>query len=773
MQRLSSFIRRGLLFLWLACLVTPVGAAWAQEAAPADAAPSATESAPPPATIDVEQLEALVGTIEDPAAREKFLKDLKAVIAAQKAVEPKPEEGLVDLPPPETLGARVIFAISAGIRSLSENIMEGVSVVQDLPAAGHWLHDQLSRRDTRNFWLGLVAKLVLVVLGGYVAERIMRRLLARPGRRLEASQPPHLTWRVLLAIGRVALDLLPIVAFAAVAYLLLPFAGTGDRARFVVLAVVNSHILVCLTLVAARLLLMPSASSLRLTRLNDETAAYLYIWTRRLAVIVIYGYFLAEVVMILGADIGVKAFILKLVGLITVAMLIVLVLQNRKIMSDWLRGRAAADEAVGQPGAFGVFRRRLADVWHVLVSLYLVAFYVVWVLNIGFVFLLRATVLTIVVLLLARLLIIASTQVVERAFRVGHDLTLRFPGLEARANRYLPALGRVLRLLIYVVAGLLILQAWGVESLAWLTSRSGVRFIGTALGILVVLAIALILWEMISLALDRYGARIDATSRSSARVRTLLPLVRTVTMVVLTVMVGLVVLSQIGINITPLLAGAGVIGLAVGFGSQKLVQDVINGLFILAEDTISVGDVVNLDGRGGLVESMTIRYIRMRDFDGSVWTIPFSEVKAVLNMTKDYSRYVFNVEIAYKEDVDKVVEVLKQLGDEMQKDPAYASLILEPIEVVGLDSFGASSMVIKARITTLPIKQWTVGREFNRRLKKRFDELGIEIPFPTRTIYYGREKDVPVYQDQATLQETPKGMPEVRTLSGASPEAAD
>jgi small conductance mechanosensitive channel len=268
------------------------------------------------------------------------------------------------------------------------------------------------------------------------------------------------------------------------------------------------------------------------------------------------------------------------------------------------------------------------------------------------------------------------------------------------------------------------------------------------------------------------GARIDATSRSSARVRTLLPLLRTIIVVTLVIMVGLVVLSQIGINITPLLAGAGVIGVAIGFGSQKLVQDVINGMFILAEDTISVGDVVNLDGRGGLVENMTIRYIRLRDFDGSVWTIPFSEVKAVLNMTKDYSRYVLNVEVAYKEDVDRVIEVLKQLGAEMQKDPEYASLILEPIEVVGLDSFGDSSMVIKARITTLPIKQWSVGREFNRRLKKRFDEMGIEIPFPTRTIYYGREKDVPVYQDQATLPDASKGPPEARGLRSAA-EAAD
>lgn len=740
MPILAFYLRRSLMVLWLVCLIVP-GAAWAQDA-----------DSKPAATVDVQQLEDIVGKLEDPAAREQFLKDLKAVIAAQKAVELEEDEPLVELPAPETLGARLIFAISSGIRSLSENIMEGVSVVQNLPDAGRWIQEQISHRDTRNFWLGLITKLVLVLVGGYAAEWIVRRLLARPCRRLESAQPASWLMRSVLAVCRVALDLLPIAAFMAAAYLLLPLAGSGDRARFVVLAVVNSHVLVGVVLVVARFLLMPGASTLRLARFADETAAYLYIWARRLAAFVIYGYFFAEVLLLLGISVTGQTLILKLIGLITAAMLIVLVMQNRKLVAEWLRGRIEADEAAA-PSAFGVFRRRLADVWHVLVAAYLVAFYVVWVLNIGFVFLLRATALTIVVLVIARLLIVASGRIIERAFRVGHDLTLRYPGLEARANRYLPALGRALRIVIYVVSALLILQAWGVQSLEWLTSRGGVRFIGTGLGILVVLTLALVLWEMISLGLDRYGARLDASSRSSARVRTLLPLLRTIILVVLSVMVGLVVLSQIGINITPLLAGAGVIGLAVGFGSQKLVQDVINGLFILAEDTVSVGDVVNLDGNSGVVEEITIRHIRLRDMAANVITVPFSEVKTVINMTRDYSRYVFDIGIAYKEDVDQVIGVLKSLDEEMRKDERFGSLIMAPLEIIGLDKFADSAVILKARYTTLPIKQWDVGREFNRRIKKRFDELGIEIPFPHLTVYRGEASSQKKDSDVAPLPE--------------------
>lgn len=728
-SRLKSLLRCGLLLFGLVCLTVPLDTVCAQTA-PAPAAPARL------APAELQQLEDIAAKLEDPASRAQFLKDLRAVIAAQKAVEPEPEEEeTFDLPPPSTMGARAIYAISAAIRSLSENIMEGVSIVQDLPVAERWIETQLSRAELRNFWLRLAASMALVMVGGAAAAWVTRRLLTRPTRRLEAGQPARFSGRLVLAASRAVLELLPIAAFALAAYLLLPLAGASDRARYVVLAVVNSHILVRVTLAVARLLLMPSASNLRLLRISDETAVYLYIWVRRLATIVIYGYFLGEVVMLLGAEPAVKDVILKLVGLITLAMLIIFVLQNRKTVSDSLRGPPLADQSAGRSDTLGVIRRRLADVWPVLVVLYLVAFYAIWVFDLGFVFLLRATGLTLGVVLAARLLVVLSGKAVSRAFRVGHDMTLRYPGLESRANRYLPVLGRVLRSVIYIAAALLILQAWGVESLSWLTSPDGVQFIGTALGIVVVLTLALILWEMISLALDRYAARINSTSRSSARMRTLLPLLRTIILAVLTVMVGLVLLSQIGVNITPLLAGAGVIGLAVGFGSQKLVQDVINGLFILAEDTVSVGDVIRIDTVSGAIEDITIRHIRLRDMAGNVITVPFSEVKTIVNMTRDYSRYVFDIGIGYRESVDQVIEVLKELDEGMRGDEKYASLILAPLEIIGLDRFADSAVILKARYTTLPMKQWDVGREFNRRLKKRFDELGIEIPFPSMTIY--------------------------------------
>ena len=226
-------------------------------------------------------------------------------------------------------------------------------------------------------------------------------------------------------------------------------------------------------------------------------------------------------------------------------------------------------------------------------------------------------------------------------------------------------------------------------------------------------------------------------------------------LLVLIVIVSLIALSELGIHIGPLLAGAGIIGLAVGFGAQKLVQDVITGVFILLEDSVAVGDVVTVAGIGGLVEDLSIRSIRLRDLSGSVHTVPFSSVSTVTNMTKLYSYYLLDIGVAYRENTDEVAEVCRQIVEQMRAEPEFAPEILEPLEVLGVDQFADSAVIIKARIKTRPIKQWMVGREFNRRMKKRFDELGIEIPFPHHTLYFGVDKEGKAPALQAVLASHP------------------
>lgn len=196
-------------------------------------------------------------------------------------------------------------------------------------------------------------------------------------------------------------------------------------------------------------------------------------------------------------------------------------------------------------------------------------------------------------------------------------------------------------------------------------------------------------------------------------------------------------LQEVGFDIRPLLAGAGVAGLAIGFGAQSLVKDVISGVFMLMENQFRINDVVLMNGVGGLVEEINLRTTVLRGLDGTVHIFPNGAIQQVSNMTRGFSYYVFDMGVAYKEDTDKVAAVMKEVAHELWKDPEYAPLILEPLEILGVDQFAASSVVVKARIKTKPIKQWQVGRELNRRFKKKFDELGIEIPFPHMSVYFG------------------------------------
>ncbi|HPU30728.1 MAG TPA: mechanosensitive ion channel family protein [Syntrophorhabdaceae bacterium] len=225
------------------------------------------------------------------------------------------------------------------------------------------------------------------------------------------------------------------------------------------------------------------------------------------------------------------------------------------------------------------------------------------------------------------------------------------------------------------------------------------------------------------------------------RTQTLVTIIRYALTAVILAVASMMILKELGINIEPVLAAAGILGVALGFGAQSLVKDILSGFFIILEDQIRVGDVVEIGGKSGLVEKIGLKTTVLRDLAGNVHFVPNGEIKVVTNMTKEYSRYVLDIGVAYKEDVDKVMEVIKEIDEGLRNDPDFKDDIIAPIEVLGVDQFASSSVIIKARTTTMPLKQWRIGREFNRRIKKRFDELGIEIPFPHMTLFMGTDKE--------------------------------
>lgn len=223
------------------------------------------------------------------------------------------------------------------------------------------------------------------------------------------------------------------------------------------------------------------------------------------------------------------------------------------------------------------------------------------------------------------------------------------------------------------------------------------------------------------------------------RATTLMGIIRGVLIVTIWSVFILIFLRQLGMDIAPILAGAGIVGLAVGFGAQELVRDAISGFFLILENRIRTGDVAVINGTGGLVESINLRTVTLRDLSGVVHTFQNGKINTLANMTKDWSAMVFDIGVAYKENIERVTAVVQEVGEKLKAEDVFAPKILEPIEIFGLDKFGDSAVIVKARIKTVPREQWNVGREFNKRLKVAFDQHGIEIPFPHRTIYWGQE----------------------------------
>ena len=261
-----------------------------------------------------------------------------------------------------------------------------------------------------------------------------------------------------------------------------------------------------------------------------------------------------------------------------------------------------------------------------------------------------------------------------------------------------------------------------------------------------IIFVGLILFLMMKLGLkqfERLITRKDQIRENEMvlRMKTLSKLFSWLGAIAIACVVFYMILENFGFNVAPLLAGAGIIGLAFGFGGQYLIRDLINGLFILIEGQYRINDVVKIGEYGGLVEDINLRITTLRDLQGRVIIVPNGEIKTVVNYTREFAQALLNIGVAYKENVDKVMDIIKAVGKEMREDRYFGKLILDNLEMLGVDDFADSAVIIKFRIKTLPIKQWEVMREFRRRLKNRFDELGVEIPFPHRTLYWGTGKD--------------------------------
>lgn len=248
--------------------------------------------------------------------------------------------------------------------------------------------------------------------------------------------------------------------------------------------------------------------------------------------------------------------------------------------------------------------------------------------------------------------------------------------------------------------------------------------------ILVLAGLALRLIPRLISRLRRVLQERQDSAEDARRIHTLSRVIRYAVTVAVTVVTGIVILGEFGISVAPILGAAGVVGIALGFGAQSLVKDCFTGFFLLLENQIRIGDVVEAGGKAGVVEELTLRYLRLRDYEGSVHFIPNGAVSVVTNRSLGFAHAVIDAGVAYGEDVDRVMAVMRTVGDELRQDAAFSAKILEALEIAGVDKWADSAVVIRCRFKVMPLEQWNVRREYLRRLKQAFDREGIEIPFP-------------------------------------------
>ncbi|KJC57263.1 small-conductance mechanosensitive channel [Bradyrhizobium sp. LTSPM299] len=763
----------------LTLLVTPAAAQVAIPAAPQ------TKSAQAQSVdaLTPEQAKRALETLQDDKKRGEMIDTLRAIAnASPQAVQPAPEQSPIPLTA-DSLGAQLLLMVSEQVGETSRDIADLARTLTHVPAFYYWIVRTANDPEAYGLLIDIAWKLALVFGCALAAEWVVFRLIKRPVVFLEqrlpqtarvpvqalaSADPPSSVadvtpepelhrrrlslaplWQSLIrlpfVLGRLVLELLPVVVFVGVATALL---GTelGDQSttRLVILAVVNAYAFSRALICAVRALAGPFG----LFRVRAETAAYIEIWARRIVAVGVSGICFANVALLLGLHRAGYAAVLRLVMLVVHLFIVVIILQCRRQVA------AAIRAPVERTSIAARIRNRVAAVWHVLAIVLDLSLWAVWALNIrnGYSLLLQYFVGTVAVLLVTRLVIMVVLSLIDRGFRISPDILQRFPGLEARANRYLPLLRRIVASVIAVIGFVALLEVWGVDAIVWFYGgQIGSRLISAVVTIGIAALAAVVIWEGANALMDR---QLNVLSREghfarAARLRTFQPMLRTALLCLIVTVVGLTALSEIGVNVAPLLAGAGIVGIAIGFGSQKLVQDLITGLFLLLENTVQVGDTVTVSGLTGSVENVSIRTMRLRAGDGSVHIVPFSAVTTITNASRGAGNAAVSVNVAFREDTDRAGQILKDIVAEMRREADYRAVIRGDLELWGVDKVDGSVVTIVGQIRCTDGGRWPVQREFNRRMKRRFQDNGIEIASAGQTILM--QLPAPAEPDATTL----------------------
>jgi len=746
------------LFFALLLAATPLTSpAWAQSAL----APTSSESADTVETTDTAVIGPLLDVLRDDVARERLIQSLEQSTSGDAPAAADAESEAV----PTTLAAQLAALTRT---TINETLAIGRKFVSDISGLTT-LFNGRSNLDWGNFATMLTPILATVAISlavYFLAKRVLRGGLGNVSIRLRDRGP-------FAAVALVGLYFLAEILALALAY----FATSAVAATlFSSLGVsiyqtlyLNAFLILGVTAIIIRVVTGIVNGDYAILRLAPPVRAMLRRRGIMLSGILIFG--IAFVVpaanslisFTVGRSLRVVVYTIAAIYAVAAIRAISRLQQAAAELppeEPKEEGDAAVDEALPEP-----VQSAFMQVWPLIAYVYVAASYIIALsrpaLFVDFVG--GATLKTALALVVGGLVLRASGYLATLNVRTPSFLPLDNQALSARLTSFVPVMLRVVWVLVSLAILAVMLDAWAIVDVgAWVEGERGSALIAGLVSALVVLTVSFVVWAAASSWIDYRMESGNGSALHNARYRTLYSLAKNALTVALVVFGGMIALSELGIDIGPLLAGAGVLGLAIGFGAQKLVQDIISGVFIQLENAMNVGDVVGAGGITGVVERLTLRSVSLRDLSGVYHIIPFSSVDAVSNYMRTFSFHVEEVGIAYKENVSDGKAAMQEAFDRLMQTE-HKPDILAPLEMHGVTGLGDSAVLIRARIKTAPGKQWGLGRAYTELVKEVMDEKGIDIPFPHTTLYLGRDKE-------GKTDEFPVKLEQVGAASGKAPD---
>ncbi len=705
--------------------------AFAQQAAPAAAPASASDA----------DIDTLIKIIENDQSRAALIERLQQSASAEPAV---PAEAPADL------------SIARQLAEYTRSVAEGASAT--FAAVGQVFSDlQQGFSGAANGDLNALRDIavgVLLVGLGLFGSFLVLRLLVVWLQGMIAGRVANRAWyvRLLGAVGAAAIDGGSVVLAWAIGYVLALSVIGGNAGRMGInqSLLLNAFLVVEMSKLVVRAILVPRHTALRLLPVSDSNAAYWSFWLARVISLVGYTFMFVSPVIAANLSLGAASAVQALVMVTAVVIGIIIVLQNKLDVRHWLNELAQKREKDG----LGQLFMLVGQFWHLVAIGYLLALLVVWFANPerALPFMIAATIQSLIAIVIGAVIVGFVGRFVGVGLRLPGDIKARLPLLEARLHAFVPRVMQVVRWVVIAGVVAAILQAWSLfDFLGWIGSEQGQQIAGSIVSAALIVLVCVVLYVVVASWVE-YRLNTTVGKAPTPREKTLLNLFKNAFTIALVVFGLMLALAQIGVNIAPLLAGAGVIGLAIGFGAQKLVQDIITGIFIQFENVMNEGDVVEAAGKSGVVEKLTIRSVTIRDMTGTVHLIPFSSVDQVSNMVRGYSFYVAEFDVAYDSDIEAVKQVLRDaFVVAMQSE--HRDMVIDDLDLQGLVSLTGGAMKVRARIKTMAGKQWGIGRLYSETVKRMLAER--DIRSPSQIVTYrtvDRPQILPPLDDEAATQ---------------------